>query len=103
MEYTYLNAGRCYLFWDYEDGRENPKLVIDIIDILIEPDRYKGSYYLEDFGWDAVWDQDVRLIKEHFELICMLEDVGSVMTPRIKTFFRKAIAELFETDHRWDR
>jgi len=95
-EYTYLNAGECYLFWDYEDGRQNPKLIIDIIDEIFDSNRYRGSYYLQDFGWDIVRDQETKLDKDYFELICKLERVEIVMNPTIESFLREALSQLFE-------
>ena len=111
-EYHYLTAPNCYLFLNKEDGKNSASLDITIVDKIVSyayPDYigdtnyFKGSYYDSKFGWDAVWSQTVKFNKNHFELICMLEDVGDHMTPEIEKFFQTCISKLFEKRVQWNR
>ena len=106
-QYYYLKAPNIYLFWNKEDPK--PYLDITIVrKILREGDKerfpasfeqYSGYSYHEKYGWDVTYWQTVEFSKNHFDLICMLDELGSVeITERMRKFFRNAIKDLFEKD-----
>lgn len=107
LNYLYLEAPNIYLFWCKEDPI--PYLDIIIVEKIIEKadtinfpestDRYSGYYYHEDYGWDQVYDDSVEFSRNHFELICMLDELNTVeKTEKMKNFFRNAIKDLFESN-----
>ena len=106
LNYLYLEAPNIYLFWCKEDPI--PCLDITIVEKIIRKadtinfpestDRYSGYYYHEDYGWDQVYDSSVKILKNDFELICMLDDLNAIeKTEKMKNFFRNAIKDLFES------